>query len=101
MAWKLTRERDGAGDSGPLIEQYRINPETNKIEQRVPMDIGDVLVGWAVRVGSPYARSFQSQDYWTTTPITEILERGKRDVGEHTYHWIKFKTGNSVYTLED
>lgn len=46
-------------------------------------------VGVAMRVGSIYARTMQSQDWWQTTYITEILE--ERD------DFVRFKTTNSIY----
>lgn len=46
-------------------------------------------VGVAMRVGSRYARTMQSQDWWQTTYITEILEESENRV--------LFKTKNSVY----
>ena len=40
-------------------------------------------------VGSATARTYSDQDYWLTTPVTEILE----DEGDR----VLFKTGNSTY----
>ncbi len=34
-------------------------------------------------------RTYSSQDYWTTTPVTEILE--------DTNEFVRFKTRNSEY----
>jgi hypothetical protein len=46
-------------------------------------------VGVAMRVGVVYARTYQEQDWWQTTMITEILEESE--------NYVKFRTGNSVY----
>ncbi len=87
MPYFLRRTRDGAGDSGPMADIGRYNRDTGKNE----WERGEKpRVGWCVRVGSPYGRTFVAQDYWTTTPVTEILE--ERDDG-----YVRFKTGNSEY----
>lgn len=87
----LRRERDGAGDSGAMIQLLRLGAD-GQIETKFPKTIEDIEPGWAVRVGSIGARTYSSQDYWITTPITEILES--------TEDSVRFKTGNSVYSLE-
>ena len=83
--YSLRRESDGAGDSGGMSlalwiaedgqvqEQYNARPK----------------VGVCMRVGSVYARTYNAQDWWQTTMITEILE--ERD------NYVRFRTGNSVY----
>lgn len=82
----LRRTRDGVGDDGPMSDIGRINPETNQPEWKH----GErPTVGWVVRVGSPYARSYSAQDWWQTTPVTEILENRES--------YVRFKTGNSEY----
>lgn len=91
--WKLSRERDGAGDQGRLLVQFRISPETDKLESRTPTGLDDIQEGWAVRVGADRATMFGADTYWTTTLITEILETNKQS--------IRFKTGNSIYTLRE
>jgi hypothetical protein len=48
-------------------------------------------------VGSVTARSYSNQDWWLTTPITEILEEEERKGGEDEGYYCKFKTGNSIY----
>lgn len=82
----LRRTRDGAGDSGPMFAIFRSNPKTGKYEYK---NNTPPQVGWSVQCGSIYARSFSAQDYWMTTPVTEILE--ETDKGG------RFKTGNSEY----
>lgn len=80
----LSRESDGEGDSGHLL--VSINPDTMDSYQN------EIRVGCCVQCGSLYARSMQWQDYWMTTPVTEILEV--------TTNTVKFKTKNSIYIVE-
>lgn len=80
----LRRLSDGAGDSGAM--SLAIRPG-EIIQNSKP------IVGYSVRVGSMSARSFSVQDYWTTTPVTEILE--ERETEDKLY--VRFKTGNSEY----
>lgn len=86
MTYSLRRTRDGAGDSGPMSEAIVPKPEGGYPDIEVA---ARPRVGVAIRVGSPYARSYQAQDWWMTTVITEILE----DEPEY----VRFKTGNSEY----
>ena len=55
-------------------------------------------VGCGVRVGSPYGRTYSMQDWWQTSPVTEILEESINDQG---YWTVKFKTRSSVYTWKE
>ena len=91
MTYSLRRiqPEDGAGDSGSYFTQFKL--VDGVIEELKDEEFPQV--GCAVRVGSYHARTYSAQDYWTTTPITEILER-KDDGDEVT---IIFKTGNSTY----
>lgn len=82
----LRRVSDGAGDSGSMSDIWRENPDTKQIEWEQGQR---PRIGWGVRTGSLTGRSYSYQDYWTTTPVTEILEE-KED-------YIRFKTGNSEY----
>ena len=92
MTYSLVRERDGVGDSGPMCEI--IDAESYK---PIPSEVYP-RVGCAVRVGSMYARTYSSQDWWCTTPVTEILEESVDDEGNRT---MKFKTKNSVYIWKE
>jgi hypothetical protein len=97
MTFSLYRTRDGAGDSGPMslalsvIEdedgnrKFERDPETGLIVNKGNRPI----IGCVMQVGSIYARTYQAQDYWMTTPITEILE--------DTQDYVRFRTGNSEY----
>jgi len=81
---KLIRERDGAGQHGALVESF--DPETMKVVGNKP------TVGQVLRVGTVTAGMFSDQDWWMTTPITEIISE--------TDDEIKFKTKNSIYTFK-
>lgn len=77
---------DGAGDAGPKCIFWKKDEDTDTWQ---PVDQERPKVGCMVEVGSLIPRTFQQQDYWVTTPITEILfEFGPICV---------FKTKNSVY----
>lgn len=89
MTYRLKRiePNDGAGDSGPMSLALKV--ENNEI-----VNGGNrPKVGYIMRVGSIYSRTYANQDYWTTTYITEILEE--------TDNYVKFKTKNSIYEWEE
>lgn len=85
--FSLIRERDGAGDSGQLSCVFNVKEGKrvylkNKVRPRV---------GYQIMVGSLYARSYQYQDWWQTSPVKEIIKKKKNS--------ITFKTDSgSVYT---
>ena len=58
---------------------------------------GVPTVGGSMLVGSVSARSYSNQDYWLTTPITEIIELKYNKEGLIEY--CLFKTENSRYEL--
>ena len=87
----IEKNNTNKGDSGGLYILFRMD-ENGEIEKR--SDIRPT-VGWAVRVGSPYARSYSSKDYWTTTPIVEVLSDSPDEVvfktrSGSTYTWTKY-----------
>lgn len=84
----LIRERDGAGDSGPMMGAF------DRTEGKFVGEEFEIIVGHSIRCGSPYARTMQWQDYWTTTPVTEIIEKADDDT------WAKVRTGNSIYMVK-
>lgn len=88
----LRRISDGAGDQGSRVEAIRWNEDGSFKEVAGNRPI----VGCSMLVGSVSARSYSSQDYWLTTPITEILEE---QLDGDQLGYVKFKTGNSVYEL--
>lgn len=88
MPFSLYRISDKAGDSGPMSR--RIWPDRREDKENTP------IVGAAICVGSIYARTYQAQDWWQTTLVTEIVSDDVDDyTGERT---IVFKTSsNSTY----
>lgn len=92
MAYSLRRIKpaDNAGDSGLLFELIAIGKDDNIIRLRQPVK---PLKGYSVKVGSHYARSYQAQDWWMTTPITKIISEKIKD-GNLV---VIFKTQNSTY----
>ena len=88
--YSLYRERDGVGDSGGMSDAAHLDERGDLIVEHD----SEPQVGKSIRVGSTYARTMESQDWWQTTPVQEILER---EEGEGTLK-IKFRTRNSVYT---
>jgi len=88
--YRLSRERDGAGDSGLFLEAFDWDNPTADHEKRV------IEVGKGVRCGSLYTRTMQEQDWWLTTAVKEILEVS--DDGK----MVKFLTesrNNSTYIV--
>ena len=84
MTFSLRRISDGAGDCGLMsINIWEENGEIKFEHGEKPK------LGAAVRVGSINGRSYSSQDYWTTTLVTEIIE--------DTNEFVRFKTKNSEY----
>lgn len=82
---KLRRISDGAGDTGARSEAIVWN-EDGTFKEVVGTR---PVVGCSMLVGSVTARTYQHQDYWLTTPVTEILEERE--------DYVRFKTGNSEY----
>ena len=89
--YKLKRVSDGAGDCGPMLFGFGLDEGGNDI---INTPNGSIKVGFAVECGSVYARTTSWQDYWMTTPITEILEINDDK------SFVRFKTKNSEYTIE-
>lgn len=91
MLYSLSRISDGVGDSGrmstAIIPVY--HPDTGDMLSVEYEHNSRPKIGAALRVGSPFAGTFTTQDYWTTTLITEILV--------DLPNYVKFKTTNSVY----
>lgn len=81
----LKRLSDGKGDVGARSEAIAWNEDgtLKEIVSHKP------TIGCSMLVGSVTARTYQHQDYWLTTVVSEILE----DTGDY----VKFKTGNSIY----
>lgn len=95
MTYSLRRTRDGAGDSGQMSDVITpIWDENHKLIDKIIENNARPKVGAAMMVGSGYARSYSAQDWWMTTPITEILEERRDEDGTE---YVRFKTGNSEY----
>lgn len=107
--WRLTRDSDGAGDSGVI---------TGLADAEEGWFANEVRVGALVRVGAWRTTMFGADTYWTTTRVTEITFDGieEIEVDDHVFNEellryelhgtkfvkaqvVKFKTGNSSYTL--
>lgn len=83
MTYVLIRKGDNMGDSGPMCDIIDGESWTVIEGEHRPR------VGCAVRVGSYYVRSYSTHDYWTTTPVTRILEESDTR--------MMFETRNSTY----
>lgn len=110
MAWLYAINEDNTinewkGDSGPMSNAYWTSTVEEAIANNWNYEVYDgkaicveylakPRIGVNMRVGSPYARSYSAQDYWTTTKVTEILEEF---VDSDNRLNVKFKTKNSVY----
>ena len=95
MPYSLRRTRDGAGDSGPMSDAITpVWDDNGKLVDKIIEHCARPKVGAVMVVGSPFARSFSAQDWWQTTPITEVLEERTGDDGTE---YVRFKTGNSEY----
>ena len=91
MHYSLKRTRDGAGDSGPMSDALipTFDQDTGKVVHLEQIHNARPQIGAAMRVGTMFARSYSTQDWWQTTVITKILE--------DTEDYVRFKTGNSEY----
>lgn len=92
MAYCLVRESDGAGDSGPMSTVFYLN-ETK--DGALYEHNCEPRIGAGIKVGSVHGRTYAAQDWWATTPVTEILERSEEPDGSVK---VRFRTRNSVYT---
>lgn len=71
-------DKRGRGDSGPMsVALWQDNDEAGTIQQE---DQARPRVGVAMRVGTMFARSYHSQDWWQTTPIEEIIKDTPEEV---------------------
>ncbi len=80
----LYRTTDGAGDTGQMSIALWEEDGKTKIEHNARP-----RVGVQMKVGSLTTRSYDAQDWWQTTTITEIIEESDNS--------IRFKTKNSEY----
>ena len=85
MRYLLWCKEKQCGDSGPMSQVLDgSDPSYAVIPGKYRPEIGN-----GIRVGSFVGRIFQSQDWWQTTPVVEIL------IDEPEY--MKFRTRNSIY----
>ena len=94
MAYSMYRDRDGRGDSGTMSMALLPTYEDGKVVDVEYIHNARPQIGYVMRIGSIYARSYSAQDWWQTTVITEILED---TVNEDGSEYVKFRTGNSIY----
>ena len=81
----LRRKSDGKGDTGPCSQAIKWNEDGSFKEV-----VSDrPTIGCAMLVGSITARTYEEQDYWLTSVVTEIIE--------DTENYVRFKTRNSEY----
>lgn len=95
MPYSLVRQRDGAGDSGNMSLAIHLNAgpgDEHTYEHGARPQVGVVM-----RIGSLSARSFSMQDWWQTTPVTEITDEWTEDDDGSIIECVRFKTGNSTY----
>lgn len=99
MTYSLYRVSDGMGDSGPMsMALVPVYDDSGKIIDATYEQNAVPRVGVAMRVGSLYARSYGAQDWWQTTPITEITDEWKDTAADgDEVECVRFKTGNSTY----
>ena len=90
--YSLVREGDLRGDSGPMCQILDGESYQPIDDEKYPR------VGCGVRVGSYYARTYSMQDWWQTSPITEILEEGVEENGKRR---VRFATKNSTYLWKE
>jgi hypothetical protein len=72
-------DKKGRGDSGPMSVALWIDKEAE--DKQIKMENNArPRVGVAMRVGTMFARSYQAQDWWQTTPIAEIVKDTPEEV---------------------
>jgi hypothetical protein len=96
--WMYALREDGSviehkGDSGPISAAHEVDALTNKFTGVVKQQ-AEPEVGCCMQVGSFYARSYSAQDWWMTTPVTEIVSRIALPDSSLV---VIFKTKNSTY----
>lgn len=89
MKYTLKRLSDRKGDSGQLSQaiQWNLNGSySSKVSNRP-------TIGCSMLVGSIYARTNSTQDFWLTTPIIEII----KEIKDENFDYVRFRTENSEY----
>jgi len=95
----MYRTKDGMGDSGTLsLALIPVRDEEGRFFKYEEEYNARPRVGVVMRVGSMMARSFQQQDWWQTTLITEITDEWEeKDEFDEVTECVRFKTRNSTY----
>jgi hypothetical protein len=93
MPYSLKRESDGAGDSGTMSTIFIPHFKEGKIVDMFVVEYARPQINSGLRVGSNFARSYSTQDWWQTGIITEILED---TINEDGTEYVKFRTVNST-----
>jgi hypothetical protein len=80
-------------EQGARVEAIQWDKETgrSKVVDHKP------VIGCSLLVGSVTARTYSDQDWWLTTPITEMIQEIYDTQGRPLK--FKFKTNNSIYEL--
>jgi len=73
-----------------MCMKLRVDMEAGTVEE-IPCKYPEV--GWMIKVGSLYGRTFGGQDWWRTSPITKILEETEDEESAR----VLFETENSTY----
>lgn len=69
-------DKRGRGDSGPMsVAIWKDDEDVIQQENNARPRLGA-----SMRVGTYFARSYQAQDYWTTTPAVEIIKDTPNEV---------------------
>ena len=90
---RLKRIGDGKGQSGSIVESIAWK-ECGSFKE---VTGGTPTVGESIRVSTRTAGMFTDQDYWLTTPVTEVIKLERNEEGKLEY--AMFKTENSVYEI--
>jgi len=95
--WMYALREDGSvinhkGDSGPLSAAHKVAKNGKEFEG-VTYN-AEPQIGCCMQVGTPFSRTFSNQDWWMTTPVTEIVYR---EVNDDDIVTVVFKTKNSTY----
>lgn len=70
-------DKKGRGDSGPMSMALWRADKPGGVDFE---DNARPRVGVAMRVGTMFARSYQAQDWWQTTPVVEIIKDTPEEV---------------------
>lgn len=102
MTYSLERHGDHAGDAGKMSKTFLTDGKGKFLRDKdgnVLEGDGTPVLGAIVQVGSFYARTYEPQDWWMTTPVQEIISDEIIEDGDlGSVRKIVFRTLHSVYT---